>query len=190
MPAREPPSPAASHRPTSRRTSACSSAPDGSQRHRRAVPDRAQVRRRTSSQRRQRSRLRREGTNMKKSIAATALAAGIITGPAVALTAPGIALAADSTTNSSSATDRAASRLTAIKDALKDLVTDGSITQAQADKVATTLSQADVPFGGPGGRGPHGPGMLSPDATAAAIGITADELRTGVLSGKTLTQIA
>ena len=125
---------------------------------------------------------------MKKSIAATALVAGVVAGAGVGLAAPGLALAADSTTTTtSSATDRAAARLSAIKDALKGLVTDGTITQAQADKVATTLSKADVPFGGRHGRGP---GLLSPEATAAAIGITVDELRTATMSGKTLTQIA
>ena len=134
---------------------------------------------------------------MKKTLAATALAAGVITGAGIALTAPGIALAADSGTTgttgstSSTATDRAAARLAAIKDALKGLVTDGTITQAQADKVATTLSTADMPFGrpgGPGGPGPRGP--LGPEATAKVLGITVDELRTAHQSGKTLAQIA
>ena len=132
---------------------------------------------------------------MKKTLAATALAAGIITGAGVALTVPGIALAADSGSTgstSATATDRAAARLAAIKDALKGLVTDGTITQAQADKVATTLSQADMPFGrgpgGPGGPGRGGP--LSPEATAKVLGITVDELRTAMMSGKTLTQVA
>jgi len=131
---------------------------------------------------------------MKKTIAATALAAGVLAGAGVALTAPGIALAADSTTTGTSVTGRAAARLTAIKDALTGLVTDGTITQAQADKVATTLSQAAVPFGGPGGpggRGGHGPGgFVSPEATAKVLGITVDQLRTAEMSGKTLAQIA
>ena len=128
---------------------------------------------------------------MKKTIAATVLAAGVLSGAGVALTAPGIALAADSTTGSASVTDRAAARLTAIKDALKGLVTDGTITQAQADKVATTLSQADVPFGGPGGRGGHGPGgFVSPETTAQILGITVDQLRTAEMNGKTLARIA
>jgi hypothetical protein len=127
---------------------------------------------------------------MKKTIAATALAAGVLAGAGVALTAPGIALAADSTTTASSATDRAAARLTAIKDALKGLVTDGTISQAQADKVATALSQAPMPFGGPGGRGRGPRGVVSPEATASALGITVDQLRTAQLNGRTLTQIA
>src|SRR4051794_31506649 len=131
---------------------------------------------------------RTRGTIMKKTLAATALTAGVLVGAGVALTAPGIALAADSSSTTATATDRAAARLSAIKDALKGLVTDGTITQAQADKVATTLSQADVPFGGRGGHGRGG--FITPEATAQVLGITVDQLRTAEQSGKTLAQIA
>ncbi len=81
-----------------------------------------------------------------------------------------------------------ASRLTALKDALKGLVSDDTITQAQADKVAATLAEK-LPVRGPGGR--HGGGAhLSPEATAEAAGVTVAELRAGRQAGKSLTQIA
>ena len=125
---------------------------------------------------------------MKKKTAATVLAAGIIAGAGTALTVPGTALAAGSTSSSTSVTDRAADRLTAIKDALKGLVSNGTITQSQADKVATTLAQSNLGFGGRG----HGPGgrFLTPEATAKVLGITVQQLHDARDSGKTLAQIA
>ena len=86
-------------------------------------------------------------------------------------------------------------RVTALKQALSGLVGDKTLTQAQADRVAQTLADK-LPArgaGGPGGRrGPGGPGgaHLSPDDTAAALGLTVDELRTAREAGKTLSQIA
>ena len=126
---------------------------------------------------------------MKKTTVAAVLSAGLLAGSGAALTAPGLAFAADSgTSTSTSSTDRATARLTALKDALKGLVTDKTLTQAQADKVASTLAQSDLPFGR-GGR--HGGGrFLSPEATAKVLGITVDALRTAEQSGKTLAQIA
>ncbi len=69
-----------------------------------------------------------------------------------------------------------------ITEALSGLVDDGSITQEQADEVATTLAEqgigghgrhGDGPGGGPGG----GPG---PAAAAEALGMTESELRTAL----------
>lgn len=130
---------------------------------------------------------------MRKMTAAAVLAATLATGAGAALTAPGLALAASDTGTSSSttATDRAAARLTAIKDALKSLVSDGTITQTQADKVATTLSQADL--GGPGGPGGHGGGpggALSPTAVASVLGVTHQQLDDARAQGQTLAQVA
>jgi hypothetical protein len=80
-------------------------------------------------------------------------------------------------------------RLTDIKNALKGLVSDGTLTQAQADKVATTLDSA-LPKGGPGGpghgRGGHG---LLEDA-ASVLGMTVDQLRTAMGTTKSLAQVA
>lgn len=75
-----------------------------------------------------------------------------------------------------------------VADALTGLVGDGSITQAQADEVATTLAEAR-PEGGP--RGGHGGGVRTDLAAAAtALGLTEDELRTRTQAGETLADVA
>lgn len=111
------------------------------------------------------------------------LATGIVIAPAMATAA----------TSETTAAAAVGDRVAKIKNALKGLVTDGTLTQAQADKVATTLDQA-LPQGGPGhgrghakGRGLGGPRL---EAAATAIGITGAELRTQLKAGKTLAQIA
>ena len=103
------------------------------------------------------------------------LGIGTVIGPAGAVAA------------TSSATQAVGNRLTAIKDALAGLVKDGTITQAQADKVATTLDEKlpERRFGGHGVR--IGAAL---DEVASIIGITPDELRTQLRSGKTLAEIA
>lgn len=103
------------------------------------------------------------------------LGIGTVIGPAGAVAA------------TSSATHAVGDRLTAIKDALAGLVKDGTITQAQADKVATTLDRKlpERRFGRHGMR--IGAGL---DEVASIIGITQDELRTQLRSGKTLAEIA
>jgi hypothetical protein len=80
-----------------------------------------------------------------------------------------------------------------IKSALSGLVSDKTLTQAQADKVADTLASAGVGpggHGGPGGRGGPGGFGADPTALAKALGMTQAELRTAVESGKTLAQVA
>ncbi|MEP7193450.1 MAG: hypothetical protein ABI903_11345 [Actinomycetota bacterium] len=90
------------------------------------------------------------------------------------------------------------SRLAHIKSALSGLVTDGTLTQAQADKVAGTLD-SQPPMAGMGGRGGRGgmggPGAMmgmtqSHDAAAKALGMTSDELYAAVQGGKTLADVA
>jgi hypothetical protein len=103
------------------------------------------------------------------------LGIGAVIGPAGAVAA------------TSSATQAVGDRLTAIKDALAGLVKDGTITQAQADKVATTLDQKLPPRGFRGHGLRIGAGL---DEVASIIGITKDELRTQLRSGKTLAEIA
>ncbi len=93
------------------------------------------------------------------------------------------------------------SRLANIKSALTGLVKEGTLTQAQADKVAGTLD-SQPPLGGMGGMGGQG-GMRgsgggfagmgttqSHDAAAKALGMTADELYAAVQGGKSLADVA
>lgn len=120
-------------------------------------------------------------------------AAGVLALGGAALFVP---IGADAATSSSSG-DLAATRLTRIKDALKGLVSDGTLTQAQADKVADTL--ADKGLGGPGGMGPGGMGGMGrgmhgafagPEELAKILGISVDDLHSKLQAGKTLAQIA
>ena len=132
---------------------------------------------------------------MRTKIVALALTTGLgLSGAALVAPAAFAQDAATSTATTApdaSATDRAASRLSAIKGALAGLVTDKTLTQAQADKVASTLSTSHALRGG-GRGGDHGArgGRLSQDATAKVLGITVEELRTAREAGKTLAQIA
>jgi len=86
------------------------------------------------------------------------------------------------------------SRLAHIKTALSGMVKDGTLTQAQADKVAGTLD-SQPPMAGMGGRGGMGGGggmgmVQSHDAAAKALGLTSDELYTAVQGGKSLADVA
>ena len=89
------------------------------------------------------------------------------------------------------------SRLAHIKVVLSGLVKDGTLTQAQADRVAGTLD-SQPPMAGMGGRGGRGGmgggggmGMVqSHDAAAKALGLTSDELYTAVQGGKSLADVA
>ena len=80
-----------------------------------------------------------------------------------------------------------------VADALDDLVTAGTITQAQADAVAEALEAAkpERPFGGrrhgPGGLGF---GRIGLDAAAEVIGIEEDDLRAALRDGTTLAELA
>jgi hypothetical protein len=116
--------------------------------------------------------------------------AGLIALGGVALFVPAGADAATGTSSS----DLAAGRLTRIKDALKGLVSDGTLTQAQADKVASTLAERGPGNGmGPDGMGP-GRGMrggfAGPDEIAKVLGMSVDDLQAKLQAGKTLAQIA
>ena len=121
---------------------------------------------------------------------------------AVAATSPLGAVAASEPSSAASAAPTIGDRLNAIKEALKSLVTDGTITQEQADKVATTLNESPAlnrgghghgdrgGFGGHrGGFGGHG-GGFGLDAAAEALGVTDQELRTALREGKTLAEVA
>ncbi len=118
----------------------------------------------------------------------------VVTG--VALGASGMLLAgpALAAAGAPAAATAVTSRVDRVKQALTGLVTDGTLTQAQADKVATTLGTQDA-----GGRRGHGPGMAGAggprrgadlDAAAKALGTTTADLRTALQGGKTLAQVA
>jgi ribosomal protein S20 len=127
------------------------------------------------------------------------IAAGALAG--IAVGAPLLANAAGTATPSPSASSSTAptrpDRLADLKSALKSLVTDGTITQAQADKIATRLDQA-LPKRGPGFEGDFRGGMHGLrdligggiDAAAKALGMTADQVRQGLQSGTSLADLA
>jgi hypothetical protein len=105
---------------------------------------------------------------MRTQLATYALAGALgLSGVAgAALVAPAVSYAA---TGDSTALD---ARVTSLKQALTGLVSGGSITQAQADEVATTLAEARPEGFGRGGRG--GGGRI--DMAAAAEAVTAGRL--------------
>lgn len=113
--------------------------------------------------------------------------------PAMAsTTSPSPSASSSSGTSGSTTTDtdRQAEMQQRIADDLAGLVSDGTITQEQADKVAETLASKMPAGGGHGGRGGHGGGFGGLETAATAIGITADELRTQLEAGKSVAQVA
>ena len=126
---------------------------------------------------------------MKRTIAAGTLVAALgLTGAAVL--GPAVA-SADPAGNG---------RVSALREALQGLVSDGTLKQAQADKVAERLAEVAPPRGmGPGGpgmrghgpgRGGYGVGMLAAEAIAEAAGVTVEELHEARHDGQSLTEIA
>jgi energy-converting hydrogenase A subunit M len=85
----------------------------------------------------------------------------------------------------------------AAKTPLAQAVTNGTVTQAQADAITARIQAGDLGLfggrGGPGGPGgPHLDGVQQAifDAAAKALNITTDELKTQLRSGQTLAQLA
>ncbi len=99
--------------------------------------------------------------------------------------------------SATTSTNPVSSRLATIKSALSGLVSDGTLTQVQADKVAGTLDKKLPPRGdsmdgrrGPGGR-LGGMGMAhEQEAAAKALGLTTDKLHAALESGKSLADVA
>jgi hypothetical protein len=94
---------------------------------------------------------------------------------------------------------REASKSTAIREALKGLVDDKTLTAEQADKVAETLGKSGkLPgFGGPGfGFRRGGAGLLgvegpeADEAAAKVLGMSVEDLRAALLDGSTLADLA
>jgi hypothetical protein len=147
---------------------------------------------------------------MKKKLVGTGLTLGLVagagaglvlelTGSAGASSRPAaVAAAVDNSTPGSPAdTGSRPDPSTRLQDVLKPLVADGTITQAQADKVVAALVAArpagDHP-GGPMGQGPMGgrrsmgfPGL---DAVATTLGITADDVRSALHNGQSIADLA
>jgi hypothetical protein len=123
-----------------------------------------------------------------KKMAPILLAAGLVGGAAAMALAPTLAGAASSTTVTVAPTAKAGP----LKAALDGLVADGTITQAQADKVLSRLQSA-LPKGPglAGGRAPLAAALGKASSEIAGyLGITPAQLRTELQSGKTLAQIA
>jgi hypothetical protein len=146
---------------------------------------------------------------MRKRLTAVALAGTVGLGAVGATAVAYPALADNSKKESPQAGSEAAKqaaqdrRTAAIKAALKGLVDDKTLTQAQADKVASTLGDSDAlrgGFGMPGG--PGGPGLRrgggllgvegpkADEAAAKVLGLSVDNLRTQLRGGSTLADIA
>ncbi len=121
---------------------------------------------------------------MRTKLATYALAGalGLFGVAGAALVAPAVSYA---TTGDSTALDAS---VTSLKQALAGLVSDGSITQAQADEVVTTIAEARPEGLGRGGHG--GGGRVDMGAAAEVLGISEEELRTQTQAGRTLADIA
>lgn len=136
---------------------------------------------------------------MRKQLAIVGLGAGLIGGGAAGLAftgGTGLASAqtettaptpADNSTTTDTAPNDRPDRTAKLTEALAPLVTDGTLTQAQADKVVETLNAAGALGDGHGRGGRGGPGL---DAAATALGLTADELRTEMQDGSTIAEVA
>ncbi len=117
-------------------------------------------------------------------VLATTLGVGGLAAGAVLV--PSIATAATSDTTVTGAT---AERISRISDALAGLVNEGTITQDQADAVASTLADS---LPGPGGQGGRGPGGRGPGLSVAAdtLGMTEDAVRAALEGGASLASLA
>ncbi len=139
---------------------------------------------------------------MNKKLTAIGLSAGLLAG-----TGAGFILQSSSNAGASSAAatvvtvaapgqsaDQPADQPNRLNEVLQPLVADGTITQAQADKVIAALKAAR-PDGGPQGGmhdGKGRPGMRRKivGTIAETIGISASDLKAGVDAGKTIAEIA
>ncbi len=106
-------------------------------------------------------------------------------------TAPGDSTApTDSTVPGNSTAPARPDSTTQLQKVLQPLIDDGTITQAQADKVIAAITAAR-PSGPKGGR--HiltGVGGFALDTVAKALGITTDEVRTALQNGQSLADLA
>lgn len=136
---------------------------------------------------------------MKKAVAIGAISASLLGGAAVGamLGTPALVGAQDAPTTEAPTTEVPAPEVAApeqaggwVRQALDELVADGTLTAEQADAVATKLAEAK-PERGPGGPG-HGRHGKGPgfEAAATALGIEPSELMQQLRDGKTIAQVA
>lgn len=119
---------------------------------------------------------------MNKRVVSIVLASAVGLGAASSLAlVPALAAADDKSTS--------VSKPTPFKDALQGLVTDGTLTQAQADKVAAALKAAR-PDGRHGLGGKEFRGGKPLQEAAKVLGVTVAELRTALESGTSLADVA
>jgi len=120
---------------------------------------------------------------MKKSIAATAIAATTLGGVAAgaALFTPVIAGAQDGVD------EPAPPQADHLHDALQGIVDDGTITDVQRDAVIAALREYRAENGGPRhhGPGPHGSGVI-----AEILGLDGSEIREALRAGQSLADLA
>lgn len=129
---------------------------------------------------------------MNKKLTAIGLTAGLAVGGlgGLILAVPAISGAQTASTESADTSAPAGRPDPAVRiaEVLKPLVDDGTITQAQADAVSAALvadhQARDGEHGKGGRRGPNS------EVLAQVLGMTTDELRTELKSGKTIAQIA
>jgi polyhydroxyalkanoate synthesis regulator phasin len=132
---------------------------------------------------------------MNKKLATALVSVGIVgaMGAGFALGTPGISTAQDETTTTVAAApteDGAFEPGDRLREVLQPLVDDGTLTEAQRDAVVDTLVAAR-PEGGFGHHGRGGPGRMHiGQAVLDTLGMTADELRTELQSGKTIADVA
>ena len=124
---------------------------------------------------------------MRRTVAAATMAASLTLGGAAGavLFVPSLSGAqTDETTTDETTTDESPERAGFLADALAPLVTDGTITQAQADAVIEALreNRPDRPFG-------HHR-FHAAQAVLDVLGIDADALRDALADGQTLAEIA
>lgn len=128
---------------------------------------------------------------MKKSLAATAIAATALGGAAAGATlfTPVIAGAQDAPEAPADADTLAAPESGRLTEALQGLVDDGTINESQRDAVVTALQEYRAENGGPRGHG-HGHGPRGGGVIAETLGLEPTELRDALESGQSLADVA
>ncbi|HVF20520.1 MAG TPA: hypothetical protein VNA14_09785 [Mycobacteriales bacterium] len=127
---------------------------------------------------------------MKSSLAAVGLAAGLVAGGAAGLVlVPAAALGQTTAPPASAPSDTVvpAERGQHLRDTLAPLVANGTITQAQAEKVIAAL-QAAKPVHGPGGL--HHRFHIAFGTVATTLGVTEEQLHTALRSGESIADVA